>query len=86
MSGTQQQPLIDHQRLRQEFEERLNSYIRHPRSEQAKFVSRAKMHIVHNYVKQAEVGGFKVLIDEAPPMGTGLGPRPLQYLLVGVGA
>jgi hypothetical protein len=80
---TTNRPLIDRERLHAEFEQRVAP--RRVRPSEAKFTTRTRMRIVHNYVKEAEVGGFTLQCDEAVPMGTGTAPRPLYYFLVGVG-
>lgn len=83
MSDTGERPLIDYQRVADEFEVRRREAVEHP--ERARILTRAKVRLVRDYLCEADVARFKVVCDEDAPMGSGQGPRPLQYFVAAVG-
>ncbi len=79
----EERPLIDYERNRQQHEERQRELARDPK--RAKIVTRAKVRLIHDYLKEAQVGPFTVRSDEHAPVGEGSAPSPLQYFVVAVG-
>jgi hypothetical protein len=80
----QQRSRVDAARLREHLEERRIEAARNPSS--ARRITRVKVRLVENYLKEAQMGPFKVLSDEAAERGGGgQAPGPLQYLVAAVG-
>lgn len=80
----QQRPLINAEAHRQHIEERRRALAQHP--EERKRVIRARVHIIHDLLKEAQTGPYRFRSDEAA--GTGGGgeaPSPLQYFIAAVG-
>lgn len=78
-----ERPFIDYERNRRAFEERRREIAQHP--ELRRLVTRAKVRIVRDYLKEAQLGKFTIRSDEQPPHGGGEGPTPLQYFVAAVG-
>ncbi len=74
---------VDRERLRRQHEERRAELRAHP--EDARIVTRAKVRIVHDYLKEAQLGKFTIRSDEHAPAGSGEAPTPLQIFVAGVG-
>ncbi len=52
----------------------------------AKITQRARIRLIENQLKEARVGEYTILCDEARERrGGGLAPSPLQYLVAAVG-
>lgn len=83
MSDGERRPLIDRERIRRAFEEKREEFAAHP--ERARIVTRAKVRIVRDFRKEAQLGPFTITSDEHPPYGEGSAPSPLQYFVGAVG-
>lgn len=75
--------LIDRERIRRLHEERKAEFALHP--ERARIVSRAKVRIVRDMLKEAQLGQFTIRSDEHAPFGGGTAPTPLQYFVAAIG-
>jgi hypothetical protein len=75
--------LIDRERIRRQHAERV-AELRAGRGE-ARIVTRAKVRIVKDFLKEAQLGKFTIRSDEHAPAGTGEAPTPLQIFVAGVG-
>ena len=76
---------IDYEHHKEIFERRRSAFLEHP--EKAVTVHQAKIRLVKDQFKEAQVpGGYVIACDEpAERGGTGKGPAPLQYLVSAVG-
>jgi hypothetical protein len=76
---------IDYQRHKEIFEMRRLAFAQDP--EKAVTTHRAKIRLIQDHYKEAEVpGGYTIKCDEpAERGGMGKGPAPLQYLVSSVG-
>ncbi len=76
---------IDYEHHREIYERRRRAFLEHP--EEAVTVHQAKIRLVKDHFKEAQVpGGYMIACDEpAERGGTGKGPAPLQYLVSAVG-
>ena len=81
--GDERRPFIDYERHRRQHEERRAEFIAHP--ERAKIVARAKVRLLQDYLKEAQLGKFALRSDEHEPVGGGTAPTPLQYFVAAVG-
>jgi hypothetical protein len=75
--------IVDRERLRRQHAERQAALRTRP--EDARITTRAKVRIVKDYLKEAQLGKFTIRSDEHPPAGTGQAPTPLQIFVAGVG-
>ena len=75
--------LFDRERRRRQHEERQAKLRARP--EEATIVTRAKVRIVKDYLKEAQLGRFTIRSDEHAPAGTAEAPTPLQIFVAGVG-
>jgi hypothetical protein len=75
--------LIDRERIRRQHGDRAAELRAHP--DQAKIVTRAKVRIVKDFLKEAQLGRFTIRSDEHAPAGTGEAPTPLQIFVAAVG-
>jgi hypothetical protein len=75
-------PLIDHERIRRAYDERRTEVAARPGT---RLVTRAKVRIVRDMLKEAQVGAFTFQSDEHAPFGEGSAPSPLQYFVAAVG-
>ncbi len=76
-------PLFDLERNRKQFEERAAELKAHP--DRAKIFQRARIRVVKDYLKEAQVGPFTIRSDEHQPVGGGEAPSPLQYFVAATG-
>ncbi len=83
MGERDDRPFIDQARHRAEFERRRREIAQH--ADQRKLVTRAKVRVVRDFLKVAQLGTFTVTSDEHAPMGGGEAPTPLQYFVAAVG-
>ncbi len=83
MSDEERRPLIERDRIRREHQERERTFGLDP--ERTKIVSRARVRILHDFLKEAQVGRFTFTSDESPPSGEGAAPTPLGYFVAAVG-
>lgn len=76
---------IDYQHHKEIFEKRRSDYLANP--EKAVAVHQAKIRLIQDHFKEAQVpGGYTILCDEpAERGGSGKGPAPLQYFVASVG-
>lgn len=76
---------IDYQHHKQIFEQRRQSFLKDP--EKAVTTHQAKIRLIQDHYKQAQVpGGYTIACDEPVERGgMGKGPAPLQYLVASVG-
>lgn len=76
---------INYEHHKEIFEKRRQAYLKNP--EKAVTVHQAKIRLIQDQLKEAQVpGGYTITCDE--PMergGTGKGPAPLQFLVASVG-
>jgi hypothetical protein len=75
--------LIDRDRIRRQHQERSAELSAHP--DQARIVTRAKVRIVKDFLKEAQLGRFTIRSDEHAPAGGGEAPTPLQIFVAAVG-
>jgi hypothetical protein len=55
-------------------------------SEGGRIVSRARVRLIRDQLKEAQSGGFTLQCDEAQERrGTGVAPSPLQYFVAAIG-
>ncbi len=83
MSDQERRPLIEGERIRRQHRDRERTFGLDP--ERTKIVSRAKVRLIHDFLKEAQVGQFTFKCDEAPPAGEGSAPSPLSYFVAAVG-
>jgi hypothetical protein len=76
---------IDYQHHKEIFEKRRRAFLKDP--EKAVTTHRAKIRLIQDHYKEAEVpGGYVIRCDEPGERGgAGKGPAPLQYLVSSVG-
>ncbi len=77
------EPLIDRERIRRQHAERVAELRARP--DEARIVTRAKVRIVKDFLKEAQLGKFTIRSDEHAPAGSGEAPTPLQIFVAGVG-
>ncbi len=75
--------IIDRERLRRAHAARSAEIKARPGP--ARIVTRVKVRIVHDMLKEAQTGPFTFTSDEHKPLGEGSAPPPLQYFVAGVG-
>ena len=75
--------LIDRERIRKQHSERAADL--RAGKEEARIVTRAKVRIVKDFLKEAQLGKFTIRSDEHAPAGSGEAPTPLQIFVAGVG-
>lgn len=82
--GEREERLIDVEELRRRHEARRLEIARDP--SQRLHVQRAKVRVLHNYLKEARVGSWTFLSDESTEIGGGgTAPNPLAYFVAAVG-
>ena len=76
---------IDYHHHKKIFEQRRQAFLKNP--EQAVTMHQAKIRLIKDHYKEAQVpGGYTIACDEpAERGGSGQGPAPLQYLVASVG-
>jgi hypothetical protein len=76
---------IDYQHHKEIFEQRRQMFLKDP--EKAVTAHRAKIRLIQDHYKEAQVpGGYTIVCDEPVERGgSGKGPAPLQYLVASVG-
>jgi hypothetical protein len=76
---------IDYHHQKKIFEQRRQAFLKKP--EQAVTMHQAKIRLIKDHYKEAQVpGGYTIACDEpAERGGLGQGPAPLQYLVASVG-
>jgi hypothetical protein len=76
---------IDYQHHKEIFEQRRTAFLKDP--EKAVTTHHAKIRLIQDHYKEAEVpGGYTIKCDEPVERGgEGKGPAPLQYLVASVG-
>ncbi len=77
-----ERPLIDLDRIRRAHMERRSELAAMPGT---RLVFRAKVRILRDFLKEADVGTFTFRSDERPPFGEGTAPTPLQYFVGAIG-
>lgn len=75
--------IVDRERIRRQHAERVAELGGHP--DRARIVTRAKVRIVKDFLKEAQLGSFTIRSDEHAPAGAGEAPTPLQIFVAGVG-
>src|SRR5262245_2387737 len=76
---------IDYQHHKKIFEQRRQAFLKDP--EKAVTTHQAKLRLIKDHYKEAQVpGGYTIACDEPVERGgLGKGPAPLQYLVASVG-
>ena len=76
---------IDYQHHKKIFDQRRQIFLNDP--SKAVTTHEAKIRLIKDHYKEAQVlGGYAIACDEPPERGgSGLGPAPLQYLVASVG-
>jgi hypothetical protein len=76
---------IDYQHHKEIFEQRRQTFLKDP--EKAVTTYRAKIRLIQDHYKEAQVpGGYTIVCDEPKERGgSAKGPAPLQYLVASVG-
>ncbi len=75
--------IVDRERLKRQHADKQAELRARP--EEARVVTRAKVRIVKDYLKEAQLGKFTIRSDEHAPAGSGEAPSPLQIFVAGVG-
>jgi hypothetical protein len=76
--------LIDTQKFKRIQDDRRASALADP--DGGRMVSRAKIRLIGDQLKEAQTGGFTLQCDEAQERrGTGKAPSPLQYFVAAIG-
>jgi hypothetical protein len=76
--------LIDTRRFKQAQDEIKAAARTNP--EAGRIISRARIRLIGDQLKEAQTGGFTLLCDEAQERrGTGKAPSPLQYFVAAIG-
>ncbi len=84
MAASHARDLIDRPTFREVSEEQRAAIRRDPAA--AKLSTRAVIRLVENQLKEARLGEYTILCDEAKSRrGGGVAPSPLQYLVAAVG-
>ena len=81
---TRSQGRIDLAKFRAHFQDQDNKALQSP--SRTEIVTRAKIRLIENQLKEARVGEHTILCDESTAnKGGGKAPSPLQYFIAAVG-
>ncbi|MBI4493737.1 MAG: hypothetical protein HY690_13175 [Chloroflexi bacterium] len=80
----EERPFIDYARSREGYEARRREMAQNPDARRSIF--RARITVLHDYLKEVQIGPFRFRSDEPERMGGGgEAPQPLQYFVAAVG-